>query len=86
MGMLSKCHVSRNVSYLPFDCLVRLPLPPVAIRMRPLNNIEGDKRRVWKVIPKYSSVAQTTRDGKPLQERVMGRNFFIVDFQEAGPN
>lgn len=79
IGILSKFYVSRNVSYFNFECRVRLRLPPVAIRMRPLNNIEGDKRRVWKVIPKYSSVAQTTRDGKPLQERVMGRNFFTFD-------
>jgi centromeric protein E len=51
----------------------------VAIRMRPLNHIEGDKRRVWKVLPKYSSVTQTTRDGKPLPERVIGRTFFTFD-------
>ena len=47
--------------------------------MRPLNNIEGDKRRVWKVLPKYSSVAQTTTAGKLSPERVVGRNFFTFD-------
>lgn len=52
---------------------------PVAIRMRPLNNVEENRRRIWKVLPKYSSVAQTTRDGKPLPERVTGRTFFTFD-------
>ena len=51
----------------------------VAIRMRPLNNTEGDKERIWKVLPKYSSVTQTTRDGKPLGERITGRTFFTFD-------
>ena len=52
---------------------------PVAIRMRPLNNAEENKRRIWKVLPKYSSIAQTTRDGKPLPERITGRTFFTFD-------
>jgi centromeric protein E len=47
--------------------------------MRPLNNNEGNKERIWKVLPKYSSVTQTTRDGKPLSERVTGRTFFTFD-------
>jgi centromeric protein E len=47
--------------------------------MRPLNDSEGDKERIWKVLPKYSSVTQTTRDGKPLSERVTGRTFFTFD-------
>jgi len=51
----------------------------VAIRMRPLNSNEGNHSRVWKVLPKYSSVAQTTAQGKPLPDRVMGRNFFTYD-------
>ena len=51
----------------------------VAIRMRPLNQIEGDKLRVWKVLPKYASVTQTTRNGKALPERVTGRTFFTFD-------
>lgn len=34
---------------------------------------------MWKVLPKYSSVAQTTRDGKPLPERITGRTFFTFD-------
>lgn len=51
----------------------------VAIRMRPLNKMEGQNERIWKVLPKYSSVTQTTRDGKPLSERVTGRTFFTFD-------
>ncbi|KAG7368549.1 kinesin motor domain containing protein [Nitzschia inconspicua] len=51
----------------------------VAIRMRPLNDNEENKERIWKVLPKYSSVTQTTRDGKPLSERVAGRTFFTFD-------
>ncbi|KAG7347885.1 kinesin motor domain containing protein [Nitzschia inconspicua] len=51
----------------------------VAIRMRPLNDNEENKERIWKVLPKYSSVTQTTRDGKPLSERVTGRTFFTFD-------
>lgn len=47
--------------------------------MRPLNHTEGNKERIWKVLPKYSSVTQTTRDGKPLGERVTGRTFFTFD-------
>jgi len=47
--------------------------------MRPLNSNEGNHSRVWKVLPKYSSVAQTTAQGKPLPDRVMGRNFFTYD-------
>ncbi len=30
-------------------------------------------------MPKYSSIAQTTRDGKPLPERISGRTFFTFD-------
>jgi centromeric protein E len=47
--------------------------------MRPLNNVEGDKQRVWKVLPQYSSVSQTTKNGKPLSERVTGKTFFTFD-------
>jgi centromeric protein E len=47
--------------------------------MRPLNNSEGGKQRVWKVLPQYSSIAQTTKDGKPVNERVTGRTFFTFD-------
>jgi centromeric protein E len=56
--------------------------------MRPLNHNEGSKKRVWKVLPKYSSVTQTTRDGKPLSERVTGRTFFTFDktFEEDTDN
>ena len=52
---------------------------PVAIRMRPLNNAEENNKRIWKVLPKYSSVAQTTRDFKPLTDRITGRTFFTFD-------
>jgi centromeric protein E len=51
----------------------------VAIRMRPLNKAEGDKQRIWKVLPKYNSVTQTTNTGKPLSERITGRTFFTFD-------
>jgi centromeric protein E len=47
--------------------------------MRPLNKTEGSKERIWKVLPKYFSVTQTTRDGKPLSERITGRTFFTFD-------
>jgi centromeric protein E len=51
----------------------------VAIRMRPLNRVEGDKQRVWKVLPQYSSVSQTTKNGKPLTEKLTGKTFFTYD-------
>jgi centromeric protein E len=51
----------------------------VAIRMRPLNKNEGEKQRVWKVLPTYNSITQTTNTGKPLSERVTGRTFFAFD-------
>ncbi|KAL7559179.1 hypothetical protein ACA910_013188 [Epithemia clementina (nom. ined.)] len=51
----------------------------VAIRMRPLNNSEGQHRRVWRVLPNLSSVTQTTVDGEPLPERVNGRTYFTYD-------
>ena len=47
--------------------------------MRPLNRTEGDKQRIWKVLPKYNSVTQTTSTGKPLSERITGRTFFTFD-------
>jgi centromeric protein E len=47
--------------------------------MRPLNSAEGSKRRIWKVLPKYASVAQTKKNGKPLSDRVTGRTFFTFD-------
>ena len=50
--------------------------------MRPLNTNESapeKKARVWRVLQKYNSVAQTTPSGKPLTERVTGRNFFTFD-------
>lgn len=51
----------------------------VAIRMRPLNDREGELRRVWKVLPKSASVTQTTADGQPLSDKIMGRTFFKYD-------
>jgi centromeric protein E len=49
--------------------------------MRPLNNPqeEGNARRVWRVLPKYAAVAQTTPMGQPLPEKVVGRTFFQYD-------
>jgi centromeric protein E len=47
--------------------------------MRPLNTNEGRHNRVWKVLPQYSAVAQTTPSGQPLAERVTGRSFFNYD-------
>jgi centromeric protein E len=47
--------------------------------MRPLNAKEDGRRKVWKVLSKYSSIAQTTPEGQPLPERVTGRNFFTYD-------
>ena len=54
-------------------------LSTVAVRMRPLNQNEGDHNSVWKVLEKYKSVAQTTKNGQPLPERVVGRSFFTFD-------
>lgn len=59
----------------------------VAIRMRPLNSKENAggasnlsvNKRVWRVLPEYNSITQTTNQGKPLPERVMGRTFFSFD-------
>jgi centromeric protein E len=53
----------------------------VAIRMRPLNNPqeEGNSRRVWRVLPKYAAITQTTPQGHPLPEKVVGRTFFQYD-------
>lgn len=52
----------------------------VAIRMRPLqSNHEKNAARVWKALPKFTSVTQTTVDGKPLAERILHRNFFTFD-------
>ena len=49
--------------------------------MRPLN--DGEKTagaaRLWRVLPKYHSVTQTTNAGKPLTERISGRTFFTFD-------
>ena len=47
--------------------------------MRPLNSKEHSHKKVWKVLSKYASVAQTTLEGKPLPDRIAGRNFFTYD-------
>lgn len=50
--------------------------------MRPLNAKEEntiDAGRVWRVLSKLNSIAQTTPTGKPLPERIRGRNFFTFD-------
>ena len=47
--------------------------------MRPLNVKEGGHQRIWKVLPKYASVTQTTPTGQPLPEKVTGRTFFSFD-------
>jgi centromeric protein E len=46
--------------------------------MRPLKGTT-EQRRIWKVLPKYKSVAQTTADGQPVAEKVTGRSFFTFD-------
>jgi centromeric protein E len=51
----------------------------VAIRMRPLNRNEGNHKRVWKVLPQYSAISQMTTSGKPLLDRVTGRNYCNYD-------
>ncbi len=51
----------------------------VAIRMRPLNAKEANANRIWRVLPQYNSVTQTTSTGQPLPERVNGRTFFTFD-------
>lgn len=34
---------------------------------------------MWRVLPQYNSVTQTTNNGQPLPERVTGRTFFTFD-------
>ncbi|KAL7569989.1 hypothetical protein ACA910_017038 [Epithemia clementina (nom. ined.)] len=51
----------------------------VAVRMRPLNDTEEHHKRVWEVFPQYSSVTQTTPEGRPLREKLIGRTFFTFD-------
>jgi hypothetical protein len=47
--------------------------------MRPLNAKEDASKRIWKVLPKFASVTQTTPEGKALPEKVTGRTFFSYD-------
>jgi centromeric protein E len=59
----------------------------VAIRMRPLNQNEGNYQRVWKVMPQYHSIAQialgssssNNKNQEQQQQRVTGRNYFTFD-------
>jgi centromeric protein E len=45
--------------------------------MRPLNTKESNANKVWKVLPKYHSVTQTTNTGQPLPKQVT--TFFTFD-------
>ena len=55
--------------------------------MRPLNSKESTSEsyssatanRVWRVLPQYNSITQTTASGQPLPERITGRTFFAFD-------
>ncbi len=47
--------------------------------MRPLNTKETGASRVWRVLKKHNSIAQTTSEGRPLQQRISGRNTFFFD-------
>ena len=59
--------------------ILNFSLLTVAIRMRPLNTKESNANRVWRVLPQYNSITQTTNTGQPLPERVTGRTFFTFD-------
>lgn len=50
----------------------------VAIRMRPLNDNEEAKKRVWHVMPENNAVHQTKKDGT-LLDRIAGRTYFNYD-------
>ncbi|CAM9503144.1 unnamed protein product, partial [Phaeothamnion confervicola] len=52
----------------------------VAIRMRPLNERERSQgqNKVWRCLPAYNSVTQTTPDGNPLPD-AKGSTFFTYD-------
>ena len=78
---VSSCaaHLYRNSSELTCDSIPLFFRLLVAIRMRPLNKVEGSRQRIWKVLPKYNSITQTTNTGKPLSERISGRTFFTFD-------
>ena len=53
--------------------------------MRPLNSKESQNgsssanNRVWRVLPQYNSITQTSRTGEPLNEKIIGRTFFTFD-------
>ena len=53
--------------------------------MRPLQQDALEGSRIWKVLPKYNAVTQTTVEGAALQNRAMGQNFFTFD-QVFGEN
>lgn len=54
--------------------------------MRPLSDNEQHHKRVWEVFPQYSSITQTTPEGKPLKEKMIGRTFFTFDETFAESN
>jgi len=51
----------------------------VALRMRPLQQDELEGSRIWKVLPKFHAVTQTTVEGAALQNRAMGQSLFTFD-------
>lgn len=44
-----------------------------------MNKKETNTKRIWKVLPRFSSVSQMTPDGQPLSEKITGRTFFTYD-------
>ncbi|KAG5182430.1 kinesin family-like protein, partial [Tribonema minus] len=61
----------------------------VAIRMRPLNEREraGEQAKVWRCLPAYNSITQTSLSGQPLPD-AKGSTFFTYDriFDEGCSN
>ncbi len=61
----------------------------VAIRVRPLNEreVSNGQRCIWRCLPTYFSITQTTPDGNPLPD-AKGSTFFTYDriFAEAATN
>lgn len=54
----------------------------VAIRLRPLDDMERKNGQIWKILSQQSSVTQTKTSktsGKPLKGRTMGKTFFTFD-------
>ncbi len=61
----------------------------VAIRVRPLNEreVSNGQRCIWRCLPTYFSITQTTPEGNPLPD-AKGSTFFTYDriFAEAATN